>query len=100
MAWYIVQHSIYFHFSHDVKPLILSQLEALCHNKPISFQIQQQHHNQQNKTTRMTTASNSEITIQHAWLDCDINNYIFRRNFLLFQKMYVWEYKSHYDTTP
>ncbi len=69
-------------------------------DKPISFRIRHLRRNKRTSIMELTTSSNNEsIADQNFWLDCDVNNYLFRPNLPLFHNMCIWEYQSHFDTT-
>jgi hypothetical protein len=105
MAWYLVTHGTRFHFSHDLKPLLLSQFEAWYLDNNYSQRIRYR----KNKRNRGSGTRNSSDTSPNeggenteesdVWLDSSVSNYIFRPacHNDIFSNMCLWEYESKYD---
>jgi hypothetical protein len=102
MAWYLVMHGSRFHFSHEFKPLLLSQIEDWCKGRSFRHRIQYRKRKRNIATgandviipnsTRSPTASSTEEDQSHVWFESSIHNYICRP-----LNGIIWEYKSNYD---
>ena len=106
MAWYLVTHGSRFHFTHDFKPLLLSQFEAWFHGKSFTRRIRY-------KKVRKRRSNDDPTTVPQqcpgtptlheedadVWLDSSINDYLYRPSEvdINFDNMCVWEYVSKFD---
>jgi hypothetical protein len=98
MAWYLVTHGTRFHFSHEFKPLLLSQLEAWYEEKSYSRRIRHKKRCQRRNGSHSFNTPSPNEPNSDVWLDSDVNNYIFRPiDDGTFKKMSFWEYQSKYD---
>ena len=98
MAWYLVTHGTRFHFSHDFKPLLLSQLEAWYEDKTFSRRIRHKKRFRRCKENHSSNTTLPNESHSEVWFDSDVNNYIFRPKCdLIFKNMSFWEYQSKYD---
>jgi len=97
MAWYLVTHGSRFHFSHDFRPLLLSQLEAWYEGQPISRRIRYKKKRQHDDSEDAANPSQSDESNAEVWFDSDINNYLYRPDNPIFLNMSLWEFHSKYD---
>jgi len=102
MAWYLVTHGSRFHYSHQFKPLLLSQYEAWFEGASHSRRIRYKKTNKKkgdnapvNSNIRSPTGNGDESS--EVWFDSDVSNYIFRPEHPIFNNMSVWEYHAKYD---
>jgi hypothetical protein len=109
MAWYLVKHGTRFHFSHDFKPFLLSQLEAWYHGKRYTRRIRYQK-NRRRRRNNITNPHGSQLAVSEqasqsddetpdVWFDSSVNDYIFRPDpeDSTFENICAWEYVSRYD---
>ena len=102
MAWYLVQHGSRFHFSHEFKPLLLSQFEAWYRGENYRQRIRHRNRRKKNNSRRRQTnqsyTSDDSEEETEVWMDSSVNNYINRPpDDTLFDNMCLWEYESKYD---
>ncbi|MFO0446272.1 MAG: AAA family ATPase, partial [bacterium] len=102
MAWYLVQHGTRFHFSHEFKPLLLTQFEAWYKGEIYSQRIRHRSRKKKTRTSNrqsnQTTADDGSEDETEVWMDSSVNNYINRPpDDSLFDNMCLWEYESKYD---
>ena len=104
MAWYLVTHGSRFHFSHEFKPLLLSQLEAWFEGATYSRRIRYKKKQRNNENTQGSNATRSPIEYgdhsSEVWFDSDICTYLYRPEHPTFSNMSFWEYHSKYDLRP
>ena len=94
MAWYLVTHGTRFHFSHQFKPLLLTQFEAWYNEKDFCRRIRYKKYNNKSKTGQQSSATTSDSGV---WFDSDVNNYLHRPTHPMFNNMSLWEYQAKYD---
>jgi hypothetical protein len=108
MAWYLVQHGTRFHFSHEFKPLLLTQFEAWYDGESYSQRIR--HRKKRNKPkygdssrrrshmqSRGQDNSDEETEV---WMDSSVSNYLNRPTpdgDNIFENMSLWEYECKYE---
>jgi hypothetical protein len=80
MAWYLVQHGTRFHFSHEFKPLLLTQFEAWYKGEIYCQRIR---HRSRKKKSRSSGRHTNQSSIDddseeetEVWMDSSVNNYI------------------------
>jgi hypothetical protein len=108
MAWYLVTHGTRFHFSHEFKPLLLSQFEAWFNGSSYSRRIRYKKARRRRDNMYMNTNDQCPNTPQlqdeeaDVWLDSSVNDYIHRPSDIdvNFENMSVWEYTSKYELLP
>ncbi len=77
MAWYLVTHGTRFHFSHEFKPLLLTQLEAWYEEKCYSRRIRQKKRYRRRNGSHSSNIPSPNESHSEVWFDSDVNNYIF-----------------------
>jgi len=110
MAWYLVVHGSRFHFSHDFKPLLMTQLESWFHGSSFTRRIRykkrkRQRQGQSNVNNppgfQHNTGTNNVEDMEGAntWFESCVDNYIYRPSLRkdIFENMSIWEYESKYD---
>jgi hypothetical protein len=106
MAWYLVQHGSRFHYSHEFKPLLLTQFEAWYKGETYTQRIRHRSRRKKARSRvnldagrvnqRNEDEESSEETV--VWMDSSVSNYIYRPpDDLLFDNMSLWEYESKFE---
>ncbi len=79
MAWYLVQHGTRFHFSHEFKPLLLTQFEAWYKGEIYCQRIR---HRSRKKKSRSSGRHTNQSSIDddseeetEVWMDSSVNNW-------------------------
>ena len=111
MAWYLVIHGSRFHFSHQFKPLLLSQVEDWYKGRNFKRRIRYQKRKRNAEIAtggmpspingvRSPTTESAEEDQSRIWFESSIHNYIFRPlngSSVMFENISMWEYESNYD---
>jgi hypothetical protein len=101
MAWNSVTHGSRFHYSHEFKPLLLSQLEAWFEGATYSRRIRYKKKQRNKESAQGSTSTRSPIEYgqqsSEVWFDSDISTYLYRPEHPIFNNMSFWEYHSKYD---
>jgi len=101
MAWYLVTHGSRFHYSHEFKPLLLSQLESwfegVTYYRRIRYKKKQRR--KENEQDNISIRSPIEYGEQSSevWFDSDVCTYLYRPKHHTFINMSFWEFHSKYD---
>ncbi|MFN9654790.1 MAG: AAA family ATPase, partial [Dolichospermum sp.] len=107
MAWYLVVHGSRFHYSHEFKPLLLSQLESWFLGESFNRRIRYRKKRRRRRNDEVvsgTVANSINVTFQDVessdtWFESCVDNYIYRpaESTISFENMCLWEYESKFD---
>jgi hypothetical protein len=101
MAWYLVIHGSRFHFSHEFKPLLLSQIQEWYKGENFKRRIRYQKRKRdirdlnESNNTRSPTSNTAEEDKSPIWYESSIHNYVYRpqNGTIIFDNIY----ESNFD---